>query len=109
MSKGRLETPRTVEKWDKAKKREERQSQLLVITLLSVKDLHPRAEKRKTARRLVGGREDREDDMKAMHGIGSSPLLPFKGAARIRRSVSDRKSKIHRLGFALSSPSLEGG
>ena len=78
MSKGRLETPRTVEKWDKAKKREEPQSQLLVITLLSVKDLHPIAEKRKTARRLVGGREDREDDMKAMHGIGSCPPCPLR-------------------------------
>ena len=63
---------------------------------MNIQDLHPRAEKRETARRLVGGREDTEDD--------SSPLLPFKGAARIRRSVSDRESKIHRLGFALSSP-----
>ena len=71
---------------------------------MNTQDLHPRAEKRETARRLVGGREDREDDMKAMHGIGNSPLLSFKGAARIRRSVSDRKNKIHRLGFALSSP-----
>ena len=78
MSKGRLETPRTVEKWDKAKKREEPQSQLLVITLLSVKDLHPIAEKRKTARRLVGGREGREDDMQAMHGIDSCPPCPLR-------------------------------
>ena len=109
MYRGSLEALRIVEKWNKAKKREEPQSQLLVITNLSVLDLHPRAERRETARVPAGGREDRVDDMKPMTGIGSCPPLPSKRAARIRRRMSDRKSRMYRLGFALRLPSMEGG
>ena len=42
MCRERLETHRIVEKWNKAKEREEPQSQLLVVTRLSAQDLHPR-------------------------------------------------------------------
>ena len=42
--------------------------------------------------------------MKPMTGIGSCTPLPSKRAARIRRRMSERKSRMYRLGFALRSP-----